>query len=77
MAGKNVHVVPRGNGWAVKIEGQKTPVSQHRTQGAAETAGRPVAKANRSELVIHRENGQIRDKDSFGNDPARSRDTKH
>ena len=77
MSKKNVHVVPSGNGWAVKQEGKATPVSNHRTQGAAEDAGRQIAKSNESELVIHRPNGQIRDKDSFGNDPCPPKDTKH
>lgn len=77
MAQKNVHVVPHENGWAVKLEGVKTPVSQHRTQGAAENAGRPIARANQSELVTHRPNGQIRDKDSYGNDPFPPRDCRH
>lgn len=70
MAKKNVHVVPKGNGWAVKTEGAKTAHSNHRTQQAAANAGRKIAKANESELVIHRPNGQIRDKDSYGNDPC-------
>lgn len=74
--GKNVHIVPNGNGWQVKPEGGH-PVSSHRTQGDAEDAGRRLARQNHSELVIHRPNGQIRDKDSFGNDPPRSKDTKH
>jgi hypothetical protein len=73
----NVHIVPAGNGWAVKREGSSTPISNHRTQGAAEDAGRRVAQEAGSELVIHRPNGQIRDKDSFGNDPNPPRDRKH
>lgn len=77
MAKPNVHVVPRGNGWAVKQEGRVTPISNHRTQGAAQDAGRRIAQRNESELVIHRPNGQIRDKDSFGNDPNPPRDTRH
>ena len=76
MSKKNIHVVPSGNGWAVKQEGRSTPISTHRTQGAAEDAGRPVAKRNESELVIHRPGGQIRDKDSYGNDPCPPRDRK-
>ena len=60
----------------MKPEGSK-PVSNHRTQGAAEEAGRRIAKENKSELVIHRPNGQIRDKDSFGNDPNPPKDKKH
>lgn len=77
MAKKNVHVVPNGNGWATKIEGTAKPQSNHRTQAAAEEAGRKVAKQNQSELVIHRPNGQIRDKDSFGNDSCPPKDKKH
>jgi hypothetical protein len=77
MSKENVHVVPSGNGWAVKQEGRSTPLSNHRTQGAAENAARPVARRNESELVVHRPNGQIRDKDSYGNDPHPPTDRKH
>lgn len=76
MSKKNIHVVPSGNKWAVEPEGGK-PISTHRTQGAAEDAGRKVAKEREGELVIHRPNGQIRDKDSYGNDPCPPKDTKH
>jgi len=76
MSKRNVHVVPQGNKWAVKPEG-KPPVSTHRTQEAAEDAGRRMAKQGETELVIHRPNGQIRDKDSYGNDPNPPKDTRH
>lgn len=74
--GKNVHVVPSGNGWQVKPEGGK-PVSNHRTQAAAAKAAKPIAQQNKSEVVIHRPNGQIRDTDSYGNDPNPPKDRKH
>ncbi|AMV35081.1 hypothetical protein VN12_23345 [Pirellula sp. SH-Sr6A] len=74
MVKKNVYVVPSGNRWAVKTEGTQKPLSNHRPQQAASEAGRKVAQQNQSELVIHRPNGQIRDKDSFGNDPCPPRD---
>lgn len=77
MARKNVHVVPSGNGWAVKQEGRVSPISNHRTQGAAENAARPVARRNESEVVIHRPNGQIRDSDSYGKDSNPPKDQKH
>lgn len=77
MAKKNVHVVPAGNSWEVKREGSGSSISSHRTQGAAEDAGRRVAKADRVELVTHRPDGRIRDKDSFGNDPNPPKDRKH
>ena len=53
------HWHPRGN----------SPVSTphlHLEQGAR---GREIAINQGSELFIHRPNGQIRDRDSYGNDP--------
>lgn len=73
--GKNVHVVPNGNNWQVKVGGEV--VSNHRTQTNATKAGKPIAQQNQSELVTHRPNGQIRDSDSYGNDPNPPKDTKH
>jgi hypothetical protein len=75
--GKDIHIVPSGNGWNVKKAGQATPLSHHRTQSAAEDAGRPKAKANQSELVIHGKDGKIRDKDSYGKDSCPPKDRKH
>jgi hypothetical protein len=77
MGKKNFHVVPSGNRWAVKLAGGSQAISMHQTQRAAADAGRKVAERNQSELVIHRPNGQIRDKDSFGNDPCPPADKKH
>lgn len=77
MAKKDYHVVPRGNEWAVKQEGAQRAASLHPTQVEAEKAGRDLAKSNKSDVVIHRPNGQIRDSDSFGNDPCPPRDQKH
>ena len=73
---KNIHIVPHGNQWQVKPENSR-PASTHRTQQNAINRGIPLAKENKSELVIHRPNGTIRDKDSYGNDPRNVKDTKH
>lgn len=77
MSKRNIHVVPEGNGWLAKREHSSIPLSVHRTQGAAEDAARPIAKRDGVELVIHRPNGQIRDKDSFGADSNPPKDRKH
>lgn len=77
MSKKNIHIVPSGSRWAVKREGQDTPISQHHTQENADKAGRPIARRDGVEIVIHGRDGQIRDKDSFGNDPHPPKDTKH
>ena len=69
MAGKNQHVVPRGDAWAVKGAGNTRATSIHSTQREATAAGRAIAERQGSELVIHRPDGRIRDKDSHGHDP--------
>lgn len=66
---KDVHVVPRDGQWAVVRPGADRDSSHHRTQADAIDAGRKIAQRDRSELLIHGENGQIRDRDSSGKDP--------
>jgi uncharacterized protein YdaT len=68
MIKKNQHVVPHQDGWAVKGAGNGRATSVHNTQQQAIDAARNIARHQRSELVIHRTDGRIRDKDSFGND---------
>lgn len=67
--GKNKHVVPHKNGWAVKAEGNKQASSVHSTQKEAIKQARQEAWSNRSELFIHGKDGRIRERDSHGNDP--------
>jgi hypothetical protein len=74
--GKNIHIVPNGNRWAVKAEGVSRPLSTHRTKSLADQSARPEARKQQAELVIHGRDGRIQDKDSFGNDPFPPRDRK-
>ena len=74
--GKNQHVVPSGKGWDVLPAGGKA-TSHHRTQGAAADRAVSNAKQEKSEVLIHRPNGQIRSKDSYGNDPSSIKDTEN
>ena len=69
MTRKNQHVVPHADGWAVKGAGNTRATSIHDTQREAVDAGRAIAERQGSELVIHRPDGRIRDKDSHGQDP--------
>ncbi|EKH6437747.1 TPA: DUF2188 domain-containing protein, partial [Klebsiella pneumoniae] len=50
-------------------EGNERVTSTHRTQQEAIDAARSISRNQESELVIHRPNGQIRDRDSHGKDP--------
>jgi uncharacterized protein YdaT len=77
MSKQNQHVVPHGDDWAVRGEGNSRVTSIHDTQGGAIDAARDISERGNSEVVIHRPNGQIRDRDSYGNDPNPPRDRKH
>lgn len=77
MARQDQHVVPHQGDWAVRGEGNSRVTSVHPTQSSAYEVAREIAINNRSEVVTHRPDGTIRDKDSYGNDPASIHDTKH
>ena len=68
MSKRNQHVVPHDRGWAVKGAGAGRATSVHSTQQAAIDAARGIARNQGSELLIHGRNGQIRARDSHGND---------
>ncbi|CAN5901354.1 MAG: DUF2188 domain-containing protein [Gemmatimonadetes bacterium] len=67
--GKNQHVVPNGDRWGVRGEGNRRLTSQHDTQAQAIDAAREIARRQGSELIIHRPDGRIRSRDSHGSDP--------
>jgi hypothetical protein len=68
--GKDQHVTPHPNGgWQVKGAGNSKATVRTSTQNEAIQIAREIARNQESELVIHRPNGQIRDKDSYGHDP--------
>ena len=69
MSKKNQHVVPHGDDWAVKGAGNSRATSIHSTQHEAINRGREIAQNQKAELLIHGENGRIREKNSYGNDP--------
>ena len=45
--------------------------------GRSETSHVNSPSIGEPDCMIHRPNGQIRDKDSYGNDPNPPKDTKH
>lgn len=77
MAKKDIHVVPRDDGWAVRREGASRDSSHHDRKSDAVDAGRTTARRDRVELVTHGKDGRIQDSDSYGNDPVPPRDRKH
>ena len=75
---RDVHVVPhKDGGWATKIEGASRAGSRHSTQADAIEKARTQAVREKTEVVIHRKDGRIRDSDSYGSDPNPPHDEKH
>jgi hypothetical protein len=68
---KNQHVVPNGIKWAVKGAGNDKNTRIVETQKKAIKIAREIAINQQSELIIHRSDGKIRDKNSYGNDPKK------
>lgn len=69
MSKKNQHVVPHDEGWAVKGAGNSRATSVHPTQHEAIEAARGIAINQHSEMLIHGRNGQIRERNTYGDDP--------
>lgn len=73
MAKRNIHAVPSAGKWVVKREGAASAVSSHKTQSAAWKAARTVAKKDKSEAYLHGRDGRIRERNTYGSDPASSK----
>jgi len=69
MTKKNQHVVPHASGWAVRGAGNERTTSVHGTQREAISAAREAAIRQGSEMLIHGENGRIRERNTYGKDP--------
>ncbi len=67
--GKNQHVVKHSDGWAVKGAGNEKATRVKETQQEAIDIAKQIAKNQQSEMLIHRRNGKIRERNSYGNDP--------
>ncbi|MFO0841187.1 MAG: DUF2188 domain-containing protein [Gemmataceae bacterium] len=64
MAKEVLHVVPLGDGWAVKREGTERASSTHETQKAGIDAARELATVG-DDIVIHRPDGTIRNRVTY------------
>ncbi len=63
-------------GWTVRKYGSGRASKHFRTKEAAEVWGRTQSIKEGSELVIHRRDGTIAEKNSYGSDPHPPRDRK-
>lgn len=65
MSKKNQHVIPIGNGWGIKGEGNKKFTTFTDTKAKAVWIAREIAKNNKAELIIHGKDGKILTKDNY------------
>ncbi|MDU8884542.1 DUF2188 domain-containing protein [Yeosuana sp. MJ-SS3] len=61
----NQHVVPYEDGWAVRREGNKRITSKHIKQSTAIRKAKTLARKHKANLIIHRQDGTIRDRVDF------------
>lgn len=66
---RNQHVVPHSEGWAVKGAGSGRATRVVETQQEAIGIARSIAQNQGTEMLIHGENGRIRERNSYGHDP--------
>jgi len=59
------HVVPYEKGWAVRREGNQRITSKHRKQSTAIRKAKSLAKKYKSDIVVHKASGGIRDRISY------------
>jgi hypothetical protein len=69
MSKKNQHVVPHQDGWAVRGAGNERVTKHFDTQSQAIQFARKIAINQTSEMLIHNEQGQIRERNTYGKDP--------
>jgi len=68
---KSNHVVPSKakGGWAVKKSGASRASKSFDTKDKAVKYGRKISKSEKTELYIHKKDGTIQNRNSYGNDP--------
>lgn len=72
MAKGFLHTVWKREQWINELEGGSEFGGAHATKEAAVEAGRVRAMADKTEHVIHNQDGTIGERNSYGNDPASS-----
>jgi hypothetical protein len=69
MPAGDVETFHQDGAWHNRIEGEKGTTGPYKTKAEAVDAGREQARRAQREHIIKNENGQIAEKNSYGNDP--------
>jgi len=67
--GKDIHVVKHGSEWAAKKAGAERASIITPTQKESIDWAKQQAQKEKSEVIIHGENGQIRERNTYKKDP--------
>lgn len=59
--------------WKNKVEGSSRAANTHDTKGSAQDKGRDMARERKVEHIIKKQDGTIEARNSYGNDPRRSK----
>lgn len=72
MAAGFVHTVHVEGRWENTVEGEENALpGRYGSKAEAVAVGRGEAKRRQTEHVIHRDDGSIEDRNSYGDDPVR------
>jgi Uncharacterized protein conserved in bacteria (DUF2188) len=74
MVRKTNHVIPSSDGWAVLKSGAERASKKFDTKDSAVEYAIQLSKNEKTELYIHKKNGMIENKNSYGNDPNPPKD---
>lgn len=69
----NRHVLPHEDGWKITQPGNATPLALHGKKSDAVAAARVMCIESKGELFIHKKDGKIQNRNSYGNDPRSSK----
>jgi hypothetical protein len=61
---EKIFVVPRGDSWAVRREGEATDMSTHFSRNEAIEMGRSLSSSGQCELVIHEDERRSRPREA-------------
>jgi Uncharacterized protein conserved in bacteria (DUF2188) len=76
MIKRSNHVVPLASKWAVKKSGSSKASKIFSSRDSAIIYGRELSKSEKTDLYIHKKNGMIQNRNSFGNDLYPPKDKK-
>ena len=73
MSKGDVHTVHRDGKWLNEVEGGQRASNSAATKAEAQAIGREMARERKVEHHIHKLDGTIGERNSYGNDPRRSK----